>query len=251
MVVGAAGMRACVLIALFGVLAGVFCGPVTAMPFFTEAEPIPAVGYEAVTLRLFHEDGVFLSDPTTAVVVSRDGTLLAASPVSMSLRIFCEGFDLLRQCLAYDDIARTVYQPDERGWRDSGLIDKDGQAQSFPETLDFGFVGRPATLGEIVSFEIAGLTASWQTTGVALVWWTAFWLLLMPVAHLLLGRSQPPTITALVALLVRTAGALLMIPVTAYAWLMAPYSGLYLGFVVLSGAIAAHLMTGRRKPSMA
>lgn len=243
-------MRASTLMVLFGVLAGVSCGPALAhMPYFSQSEPIPATGYDAVTLRLLHGDGIFFSDPTRAVVVSRDGRLLAASPASMSLRIICEGIDLLRKCLAYDDLTRTVYQPDERGWRDGGLIDKDGQPRSFPEASpsDFGFVGRPAALSEIIRFEITGLMTSWTTTGVALAWWTAFWLLLLPVARLLLRRRKPPTIAALVALLVRTAGALLMIPVTAYAWLMAPYSVLYLGFVVLFGAVAAGLLTGRRK----
>jgi hypothetical protein len=247
-------MRTSALMFLLGVLVGVCCEPAAAqIPYFSQAESIPATGYEAVTLRLLHGDGFLLSDPARAVVISRDGRLLAASPISMSLRIICEGIDLLRKCLAYDDLTRTVYQPDERQWRDSGLIERDGQAQNFPaeSSSDFGFVGRPATLGEIVWFEATGLMTSWTTTGVALAWWTAFWLLLLPVARYLVGRGKPSTITTLVVMLLRTAGALLMIPMTAYAWLMAPYSALYFAFVVLFGAMAAYLMMGRRREATA
>ncbi|WP_370677949.1 hypothetical protein [Pleomorphomonas sp. PLEO] len=247
-------MRTSALMFLLGVLAGFCCDPALAhMPYFSQAESIPTTGYEAVTLRLLHGDGIFLSDPARAVVISGDGRLLATSPVSMSLRIICEGTDLLRKCQAYDDLTRTVYQPDERQWRDSGLIERDGQLQNFPaeSPSDFGFVARPATLGEIVRFEVTGLMTSWTTTGAALAWWTAFWLLLLPVARFLAGRGKPSTITTLVVMLLRTAGALLMIPMTAYAWLMAPYSALYLAFVVAFGAMAAHLMMGRRRQTTA
>ena len=255
MVVGAAGidMRTSASMFLFCVLAGALCEPAAAhAPYFSQSEPIPAAAHEAVTLRLLNGDSVFFSDPTKAVVIGDGGRLLAASPLAASLRIVCDGADLSRRCVAYDDLTRTVYQPNESEWHDGGPVEKDGQPLSSPEQIDagFGFVGRPATLGEIIRFEATGLMTSWETTGVALAWWTAFWLLLLPVARFILGRGRPPTIAALPTLLLRTAGALLMIPVTAYAWLMAPYSVLYLVFVVLTGAMAAHLMSGwRRQPA--
>lgn len=252
MVVGAAGisMRTFALMFLSGVLVGIVCEPAAAhSPYFSQSVPIAATDHEAVTLKLLKGDGLFFSDPARAVVVSRDGRLLAASPGSASLRIICDGTGPPRNCVVYDELAHTIYQPSERDWRDGGLIEKDGQPQSYPEEIqaDFGFVGRPANLGEMTRFEVNGLVTSWQTTGVALAWWTSFWLLLLPVARFLLGRGGPANITALVALLLRTAGALSMIPVTAYAWLMAPYSALYLAFVVLLGALTAHLMTIRRR----
>lgn len=243
-------MRPFALMLLSGILAGMTCEPAAAhMPYFSQSEPIPAARYEAVTLRLLQGDGDFLSNAAKAVVVSQDGRLLAASPGSASLRIICDGKGPLRTCLVYDDLAHMIYQPMEHDWRDGGLIEKDGQPRSLPETIsaDFGFVVRPATLGEIVRFEVGGLLTSWGTTGVALAWWTTFWMLLLPVARFLLGRRGPANIAALVTLLLRTTGALLMIPVTAYAWLMAPYSGLYLTFMVLVGALVAHLVTIRRR----
>lgn len=243
-------MRTSHLMFLFGIATGLFCGPVSAhAPIFSQSQPISASSYEAPTLRLLNGDGGILSDPVKAVVVSRDGKLLAASPLSASLRLLCEGGEGERQCVAYDDITRTIYRPLERDWQDHGMIEKDGQPLSLPEdiTSGFGFSGRPATLGEVIKFETAGLLASWPTTGLALIWWTAFWVLLRPVTRFVIGRSELSGIGTLLTLLLRTAGALLMIPITAYAWLMAPYSVVYLAFVVLAGAVAAHLMTILRK----
>lgn len=242
------------LMFLFGIVTELCCGPAAAnTPLFSQSEPVSASFHEAATLRLLTGEGGFLSDPVKAVVVSQDGKLLAASPLSASLRLHCKEAGNARQCVAYDDITRTIYRPLERDWQDHGLIEKDGQPLSLPEdiTSGFGFTGRPATLGEVISFETADLLASWPTTGIALIWWTAFWMLLRPVTRFVIGRSELSGIGTLVTLLLRTAGALLMIPITAYAWLVAPYSVVYLAFVVLAGAIAAHLMTALRKQATA
>lgn len=247
-------MRTSCLMFLFGIATEVFCGPASARtPIFSQSAPIYASLHEAATLRLLAGEGDLLSDPVKAVVVSQDGKLLAASPLSASLRLLCKDIDNERRCVAYDDITRTIYLPSERDWQDHGLIEKDGQPLILPEDIssDFGFSGRPATLGEIVRFETAGLLASWPTTGIALIWWTAFWILVLPVARFLIGHSKLSSIGTLITLLLRTAGALLMIPITAYAWLMAPYSVVYLAFVVLAGAMAAHLMTTLRKRAAA
>lgn len=247
-------MRTSYLMFLFGIATELFCGPVAAhSAIFSQSEPISARFHEAATLRLLSGDGGLLSDPVKAVVVSQDGKLLAASPLSASLRLHCGGAEEERQCVAYDDITRTIYRPMEREWQDRGLIEKDGLPLSLPEDIasGYGFSGRPATLGEIIRFETSGLLASWPTTGVALIWWTAFWVLLLPVTRFITGRSELSSIGTLVTLLLRTAGALLMIPITAYAWLMAPYSVVYLAFVVVAGAAAAHLVATLRKRSAA
>lgn len=256
MVVGATSIftRTCSSVILSTALAGIVCGPAAAQALhFLQSEPIPTESHGTVTLKLLQGDGAVFSDPLRAIVVSGDGRLLAASPVSYSLRIVCEGVDRQRACLAYDELNRTVFQPVESDWHDGGLIEQNGEPQSFPEdmTVDFGFALRSATLGEVIRFELVGIVASWTTTVIALAWWTSFWLLLRPVARLLLRRSEPRNIGMLVPLLLRTVAALLMIPVTAYAWLTAPYSGLYLAFVVLVGAGTAQLVTGRRKESAA
>ncbi len=200
-----------------------------------------SAGYQAVTLKLLNGDGILFADPIRAVVVNRDGTLLATSPSSPTLRIYCEDSGSLRQCLVYDELARTIYQPVESQWRDGGLVEQGDRPQRYPEdmTSEFGFDNRQATIGEIARFELAGMFASWMTTGVAVAWWALFWLLLRPAARYVFGRDRQLTISRIVALFLRTAGALLMIPVATQAWLMAPYSVIYLGFVVASGAMIA------------
>lgn len=243
-------MRTSFAMFLLGILAVASVGPSAAhTPYFTQSERIDSTTHGEVTLRLLSGDGILFSDPMRAVIVSQEGRLLAASPMSASLRIVCQGTGPQRQCLAYDELTHQVYRPSEQLWRDGGLIEADGRPQAYPEdmTSEFGFQERQATLAEIFGFEVTGLVTSWQTTGVALAWWTAFWVLLLPVARFIVGRSAPPSIGTLVTLLLRTAGALLMIPITAYAWLVAPYSAVYLAFVVPLGAMAAHLTTGRRR----
>lgn len=244
-------MRTSALMFLFGVLAAVFCAPATAhSPYFSQSEAISAQQHQTVTLKLLNGDGIFFADPMRAVVVDQTGALLAASPSSAALRIYCEQGGVARQCLVYDNLTRTVYQPVEDEWRNHGPIEKDGKPQRFPEdmTSDFGFAGRAATLGETLRFEIAGLATSWMTTGIALAWWMLFWLLLLPVGRYALGADRRLTIGRIVVLMAQTVGALLMIPMATYAWLLAPYSVVYLAFVVTGGAMIAHLLTRWRKP---
>ena len=243
-------MRTSALMFLFGVLAGVFCSPAIAhSPYFSQSETISAEQHRAVTLKLLNGDGIFFADPVRAVVVDQNGALLAASPSSAALRIYCEKGGMERQCLVYDNLTRTVYQPVEDEWRNQGPIEKDGKPQQYPEDLvsDFGFAGRAATLGETFRFEITGLAASWMTTGIAVAWWMLFWLLLQPASRYALGPDRQLTISRIVVLMMQTVGALLMIPIATYAWLLAPYSVIYLAFVVAGGAMTAHLLTRWRK----
>lgn len=233
-----------------GILSGVFCGPAVAhSPYFSQSETFFAGQHQAVTLKLLHGDGIFISDPVRAVVVDQGGTLLAASPSSAVLQIFCVNDDPQRQCLVYDELSLAVYQPAEAQWRDEGQLAKDGRPQRYPEDIasDFGFDRRTATPSEVARFEIAGIPVSWKTKAAALAWWTLFWVLLLPAARHILGRDRPLTIRRIAVLMVQTAGALLMIPVAAYAWLLAPYSVVYLAFVVIGGAMIAHMLTRWRK----
>jgi hypothetical protein len=238
-------MRATTSVIVFGILTGLCCGPVAAhSPYFSQSEAMSSARYQAVTLKLLNGDGILFADPIRAIVVDQHGTLLATSPLSPTLRIYCEESGPQRQCLVYDDLARTIYQPVEDEWRDDGPLEKDGKPQRYPEgkMSEFGFDERGATIGEIARFELAGMFASWKTTGVAIAWWALFWLLLRPVARYILGPDRRLTIGRITALLVRTAGALLMIPVATHAWLIAPYSMIYLAVVVTGGAMIALML---------
>lgn len=228
-------------------LAGLSCGPASAhRPHFSEPEVISAEGYSAVQLKLLHGDGVLFADPIRAVVVGQDGELLAASPQSPALRLSC---DRHNQCLVYDELAFKIYEPAAEKWQASGLIEQGGEPQRYPEDIDadYGFDARHATLAEIVRFEVEGLASSWITTAFALAWWTVFCLLLLTVARDALGKARRLTIGAIAGLLTRTAVALMMIPLATYAWLLAPYSVVYLAVVLTAGALVALPIAFRRR----
>ncbi len=230
------------------VFVGMCCAPAAAhRPYFSQPEAISAEGYSTVELKLLHGDGVLFADPIRAVVVGQDGELLAASPQSPALQLSCD--DEMGQCLVYDELAFTIYEPAADKWQARGLVEQDGEAQRFPEDIDadFGFEARRATLSEIVRFEIAGLASSWMTTAFALAWWTAFCLLLLTVARDAFDKTRRLTIRAIVSLLARTAAPLMMIPLATYAWLLAPYSIVYLAVVMAAGAAVALPIAFRRR----
>lgn len=242
-------MKASRLVTTIGIalLAGTHAGPASAHhPYFSASATLSTDEHPAIELKLLHGDGLLFADPARAVVIDQNGELLAASPLSAALQLSCD--DRHRQCLVYDYVTLDIYQPEEKDWQDKGLIEENGAPQRYPETIetDFGFITRPATISEIARFEAAGLGSSWGTTGFALAWWALFWLLLLTVAQSLFGKKKQVTIGSIVGLLARSVAALLMIPVAAYAWLLAPYSIFYLGFVVTVGAVAAILIAAWR-----
>lgn len=240
-------MKVSTAMILTGALVGLSCGPAAAhRPYFAQSEAMSATEHPSVMLKLLSGDGILFADPVRAVVVDRDGTLLAASPSSTSLRIHC---DRQRHCLAYDDLTRTVYTPVEDQWRSEGTVEQDGVPQRYPEDIvaAFGFAEREATLGEAIRFEAQDMLASWLSTAIAVAWWALFWLLLLPLARFALGPDRRLTIGRIGGLMGRTVGALLMIPLATYAWLLAPYSMIYLAFVLICGAMVALLLAKARK----
>lgn len=229
------------LIAYVGLLAGLYCGPAAAhSPYFSQSEAISVPGYDTVTLRLLHGDGIVVADPVRAVVVDRDGRLLGASPMSAVLGMICESETEHPTCKVYDGVSGKIYEPAPAKLRDGGVIEIDGRPQAYPEdmTTDFGFEERPASLAETVRFEIQQLLSSWMATILALAWWALFWGLAMPLIQAVLGRRRRPRALAIV---LRLAGVALMAPITALAWLLSPYSLAYLAVVVTGGALLAYL----------
>lgn len=236
---------------IVGVLFAAGCGPASAhRPHFSESGTVSAEGYPVVQIKLLRGDGIFFADPIRAVVIGQNGELLAASPLSRALHLFCH--DGARRCRVYDDLTFKIYEPKADQWQAKGLIEQDGEPQQYPEDMDgdFGFSERQATLAEIIRFEAIGIVSSWGTTGFRLAWWSLFWLLLLSVVHDALGKTRRFTIGAIAGMLARTVGALLMIPVAAYGWLLEPYSLVYLGFVMLTAPVIAILILyWRRRPA--
>lgn len=229
------------LTALIGIaMLGATCGPAAAhRPHFLDSAPISAEGYPAAQIKLLIGDGIIGADPIRAVVIGRNGELLAASPIAQALQLSCD--DQGRQCQVYDDVTFKIYEPSVNAWQDRGLIEQDGEPRQYPEDIDgdFGFVGRQATFAEIARFEAKGLVSSWMRTGWGISWWLAFWWLLLSVVRDIFGKTRPITIARIARLLGRTVVALLMIPLTAYGWLISPYSLIYLCIVLMAGAALA------------
>ena len=242
-------MRILVLMIKIGVYFAVMNHGTSAVahsPYYSRAEVISAPGYENALIKLLHGDGIFFADPMRAVVVDQGGTLLAVSPLSLTLRIVCKGIDTGRRCVAYDLLSRTIYEPRPERWWDAGVQEEEGRPLQYPEFMEseFGFVERAANAAETASFEIKIALRSWRSTLVAVGWWTLFWVLVMPVARVLLGGRRG---LSLVSAVLRLGGATLMVLLTAWFWLLGPYSVFYLTLVVIFGAMNGLLITRIRR----
>lgn len=233
------GLSRLLCLFLISAVAGFFGNSAWAhSPYYTEVADLPGGVAGPVSLKLWHGDGIVVSNPVRAVVVDAQGILLAASPVSVTLQIGCSGAWAQRQCIAYDSLTLIVYEPQPEMWNNWGRLEENGRPNSYPEHMGeaFGFTRRPATIAEILRFEIAGLVQFWLTTLIAITWWTLFWLLVLPVFR------RKPRRPGVVAISLRLfAGALLILP-AAFSWTISPYSLFYLSFVFLMGAVIAHIL---------
>jgi hypothetical protein len=215
-------------------------------PYYTSVEVLSASGRENVFLKLLNGDGIFIADPMRAVVVDQHGTLFAVSPLSGALTLLCTSVDRQRTCVAYDELSRMIYEPKPELWRNAGALEEDGRPIKYPEykMTEFGFEQRRATAAEIARAEFKGVIQSGLVTAIAIAWWMLFWLLILPVAKRLLGGKGRP---GFVSIVLRLLAAALMVPVTAYCWLLSPYSVFYFAFVLITGAIVAWLMMNMRR----
>lgn len=199
-----------------------------------------------VTILLLHGDGVIFADPIRAVVVDKDGQLMAASPMSASLDIICSGAKGGRTCWVCDGLAAEIYVPLGSEMRPAGsIVDGDGPyALKYPELIDaeFGFSRRSATFTEKIQFEVQGMIDAWPATILALVWWFAISSIWVPVfwrLHVNGWRVNHIAARGIFVLLLRTAGTLTLLLFTAFVWLQAPYSPIYLLIVASLGFVSA------------
>ncbi|WP_156381940.1 MULTISPECIES: hypothetical protein [unclassified Aureimonas] len=215
-------------------------------PYYTAVDTISVDGRESVSLKLLNGDGIFFADPMRAVVIDQHGTLLAASPLSVALTLLCRSVGHQRTCVVYDELPRMIYETKPSLWRNVGVIEEDGRPIEYPEyeMEERGFIQRKATIAETASAEFAGAIQRWPSTAIAIVWWTTFWLLILPVLGRLFGRGRR---LGPVSVMLRLFVGTLMMPVTAHLWLLAPYSKSYFVVVSMTGALLAWLMTNRRK----
>lgn len=217
-------------------------------PYYSSTESFSANGQDDITLKLLNGDGIFFADPMRAVVVDQHGNLLAASPMSTALTLVCTITAPQRTCFAYDELSQVIYEPKPDLWQDAGTIEKDGRPIAYPEDgmTDFGFAQRSATATEVVRAELAGAVKSLPSTTIGIAWWMLFWLLILPIVWRLFGRGRR---LGLVSIVLRLLTAALMMVLTAYGWLLSPYSAFYLVLVSMAGAFVARLVTSLRNRS--
>ncbi|MEO0915081.1 MAG: hypothetical protein AAFY59_19200 [Pseudomonadota bacterium] len=152
-------------------------------PYFTQTEDLG----DGLRLRLLHGDGLIGPDPVRAIIVDEDGILLALSPLSVSLRLVCDGSEGQRSCVAYDAVTPRVFEIDRAALQVWHRIETDDPriAAAYPEFIraEFGFTARAPTVFEIATFTmraIAGnplgsLVAVCWATLIALVWSGLVW----------------------------------------------------------------------------
>ncbi len=213
-------------------------------PYYSSIGDLAVDSRKDVSLKILNGDGIFFADPKRAVVVDHDGNLLAASPMSMALTLVCPTIDRHRTCIVYDEISLSIYEPRPDLWRHAGSIEKDGRPIPYPEEMtEFGFTQRSATATEIAMAEFQGAVRSWLTTALSLAWWMLLWLFILPVGGRLFGRVRR---LGLVSIVLRLLTAALMMLMTAYGYLLSPYSVVYLAVISVTGALLAQLTTNLR-----
>lgn len=217
-------------------------------PYYTQTERLSWAGDSGVEIKLLHGDGIFFADPIRAVVVDKNGKLLAASPLSITLFIFCSRSNGRSDCIAYDELRQLIYTPNRSSTQTTQLLEIDGKPQEYPEYQmeGYGFDTRHASFFEIIKFEALSVFRWPLLTVFAIAWWLIVWALVTPLFWRLKGnqwRLGEVSFASVLLVLSRLIAALALILIAAYSWLLFPYSLVYLMFVTLVGATLALVLT--------
>lgn len=220
-------------------------------PYYSQSEVIRDREGAKVTIKLMHGYELFV-DPVRGVVVDEKGNLLAASPMSRALFLWCEGKDKSKQCWLYDEIYGTVFQPNLEGWKASEVVEKQGRALIFPGEIkkEFGFISRSASIFEIIKFETLAVAHIPRRAGLVLLWWTLIFICILPMIIRLKANNWKfgeLSFSSVFNLTVRVTGIAIMVLFAGVIWLMVPYSIYFLVFVLmLSAGLVLALMNLRK-----
>jgi len=230
----------CILPILFWIFAG---SAGAHPPYYTQIEELLDTDNRRVELKLLHGDGIFFADPIRAVVVDGDGRLLAMSPMSLTLFIWCREAGGRRDCLVYDHIGSSLYEPDPASWKAILALEEAGSPQNYPELWtseeEYGFKFKKASLLEILKYEALSTIDSPASTLLAILLWICVWSLIIPPLRRLRQsrwRIRNVSWTSVLLEIVRFMVIAILILCTAYGWLLFPYSLYYLLFVTSLGA---------------
>lgn len=146
-------------------------------PYFGQSEEIDLPGFGAIQFAVLYGDGVIFADPARVVVFDSDGTLLAVTPLSVTLFIQCQRSDKEPFCQVYDELSGHVFEPAYESWVRSGAIAQDGRPVQDPELMkaEYGFTQRSATFAETTSFTVAGILNARLVTFLSALWWFVAW----------------------------------------------------------------------------
>lgn len=217
-------------------------------PYYTQTEIIGGPNNKTVSMKLLHSDGIFFADPIRAVIVDGNGRLLAASPMSTTLFLSCKNDEISRECIAYDELRQLIYRPKKSLWKVTELLESMGEPQNYPEYRmeEYGFEEFEASPVDILKYEVQSIIASPLPSIALIIWWTMIWLLITPLFWRLKERgwrARDSSVIAALLIVLRLICVAALILVTAYGWLLDPYSPVYLIFVVLIGATFAMMLT--------
>ena len=219
-------------------------------PYFGQREKVELRDVGEVEFGILFGDGIIFADPSQVIAFDSDGHLLAATPLSDALIIRCNPSNLGQSCSAYDVVRGLIYDPDPDQWVRGRLIVEGGRPSrdAYPEYMDisYGFIERPATIAEKISFEIAGMAHAPGSTLFAIFWWC---LALLPIARLFWRwrvnewRIESVRFSGVFAVLLSLLVFLAMGLLALISVLHAPYSLLFFLFVFTLGGTAAFLFT--------
>jgi hypothetical protein len=219
-------------------------------PYFGQREKVELPEFGEVEFAVLFGDGIMLADPSQVIVFDSEGHLLAATPLSDGLIIRCSRSDDGQSCSAYDAVRGLVYQPDLDLWGRGRTIVEDGRpsGDAYPEYIDisYGFIERPATFAEKISFEVAGIAHAPGSTLFAIFWWC---LALAPMARLFWRwrgndwKIKPVRFSGFLKALLSVTAFLGMAFLAVFSLLYVPYSILFFLFVFTLGGTVAFVIT--------
>ena len=154
-------------------------------PYFGQREKVELSQFGEVEFAILFGDGIIFADPSQVIVFDSEGYLLAATPLSDGLIIRCIRSNDAQSCSIHDVVRGLVYQPYLEQWGRGRAIVEDGRpsGDAYPEYMDisYGFIERPATFAEKISFKAAGIAHAPGSTIFAIFCWC---LALVPMARL-------------------------------------------------------------------
>lgn len=248
--------RYCISVLFLLLSSGLLSPALAHPPYFGQTKSIDHPDFGTATLSVLYGDGVFFSDPARVVVFDTDGRLLAATRLSSQLTIFCDDQHRSTHCFVYDGARGLILEPDFDTWKPGMLITEGGQTPiAYPDYMDIdiaidqGFSQRPPSFVERASIEAEGVLNAPFTTFLAVVWWVLAW---SSITHLLWALKFhgwnifPVSVWSVLSAILNIFVFVLMSLLTAYGWILQPYSFIYLLFVCITGLLMAAILTRRR-----